>query len=226
LTADPNRTSLPRPLLVVGIPVAGVLLVAFFVYLGFPYDKLGDRIATEIQSRGGVRIDFEDVGPSLHLAGPGIEATGVLATMTDGRSYRIERAMLRPAWSLAWFSGTPAIYAEIDSDLGDAAGTLLVGRTGGWKGELSQVAVGRIPIPQLDALGTLDGRLDANIDIVLADAGPTAASSSRRPKAPSASRASRSTFRSRLSREIWSSATRPSSRSSASSSTARCSPQR
>jgi type II secretion system protein N len=172
LAADANRTALPRPLLVVGIPVAGVLLVAFFVYLGFPYAKLGDRIASEIQRNSGVRIDFDDIGASPQLAAPGIEATGVRATLNDGRSYRIERAMLRPAWSLAWFRGTPAIYAEIESDLGDAEGTMLLGKARGWSGELTQIAVGQIPIPPLEAIGNIDGRLDASIDLVLAEAGP------------------------------------------------------
>ena len=172
MAAEANRTTLPRPLLVFGLPVAGVLLVAFFIYLGFPYHKLGDRIATEIQRSSGVRIDFEDIGASLQLVAPGIEATGVRATLSDGSSYRIERAMLRPAWSLAWFRGTPAVYAEVESELGGAAGTLLLGEAGGWSGELSQVAVGRIPIPPLSAVGNIDGRLDASIDLVLTEAGP------------------------------------------------------
>ena len=172
MAAEANRTTLPRPLLVFGLPIAGVLLVAFFIYLGFPYHKLGDRIATEIQRSSGVRIDFEDIGASLQLVAPGIEATGVRATLSDGSSYRIERAMLRPAWSLAWFRGTPAVYAEVESELGGAAGTLLLGEAGGWSGELSQVAVGRIPIPPLEAVGNIDGRLDATIDLVLAEAGP------------------------------------------------------
>ncbi len=172
MAAEANHTTLPRPLLVFGLPVAGVLLVAFFIYLGFPYHKLGDRIATEIQRSSGVRIDFEDIGASLQLVAPGIEATGVRATLSDGSSYRIERAMLRPAWSLAWFRGTPAVYAEVESELGGAAGTLLLGEAGGWSGELSQVAVGRIPIPPLEAVGNIDGRLDATIDLVLAEAGP------------------------------------------------------
>lgn len=172
MAAAANRTALPRPLLVVGLPVAGILLVAFFIYLGFPYHKLGDRIATEIQRSTGVRIDFEDIGASLQLAAPGVEATGVRATFRDGRSLRIERAMLRPAWSFAWFRGMPAVYAEIESEVGDAAGMLLIGETGGFSGELSQVAVARVPIPPLSAIGDIDGRFDASIDLMRSESGP------------------------------------------------------
>ena len=32
MAADPNRTTLPRPLLVVGIPVAGLLLAGYLVF--------------------------------------------------------------------------------------------------------------------------------------------------------------------------------------------------
>lgn len=171
MAADTKRAALPRPFFLVGLPVAGFLLVALFIYLGFPYDKLGDRIATEIRRNSGVRIDFQDIGPKLQLAAPGIEATGLRATLDDGRSFRIERALLRPAWSLGWFRATPAIHAEVESELGDAEGTLFLGGAGGWSGELSQVAVGQIPILPLEAAGKLAGRFDASIDLMLAEAG-------------------------------------------------------
>jgi type II secretion system protein N len=155
-----------------GVPLAGVFLVAFFIYLGFPYDKLADRIKAEARRSGGVRVDFQDVGPSLHLAGPGIEATGVRATLSDGETFRLERAMLRPAWSLAWFRGAPAVYAEIESEAGDAAGTLILGRSGGWSGELERVDIAKLPLDRFEHMGTLDGLLDASVDILLGEQGP------------------------------------------------------
>jgi uncharacterized protein YhdP len=130
LAAASNRTTLPRVPLIVGLPVAAIVLVGVFVFLGFPYGALGDRISTEIQIATGARIDFQDIGPSFQLAGPGLEATGIRATLVDGQAYQIERAMLRPAWSLAWFRGMPALYVEIESELGErprSHGVLLSG---------------------------------------------------------------------------------------------------
>jgi type II secretion system protein N len=169
---ETGRAALPRSLLLVGVPLAGVFLVLLFIYLGFPYDKLGDRIKAETQRASAVRIDFQEVGPSLHLAGPGIEATGVRATLPDGETVRLERAMLRLAWSLAWFRGAPAVYAEIESEAGNAAGTLILGEAGGWSGDLEHVDVAKLPLSQFAHLGTLDGVLDASVDILLGERGP------------------------------------------------------
>jgi type II secretion system protein N len=169
---EAGRTALPRAFLPIGLPLAGIALVLLFVYLGFPYDKLGDRIRAEAQRTGSVRIDFQDLGPSLHLAGPGIEAFGVRATLRDGETFLLERAMVRPAWSLAWLRGAPAVYAEIESESGNAAGTLILGGSGGWSGDLEQVDVGKLPLSQFEHLGTLDGVLDASVDLLLEEQGP------------------------------------------------------
>jgi type II secretion system protein N len=172
VAAETQRTRLPRPVLLLGIPAAGIFLVLLFIYLGFPYAKLADRVAAEMQRSQGVRVDFQHVGPSLHLAGPGIEVSGLRATFTDGKMLRIERAMLRPAWSLAWFRGAPALYAEIESEIGGAEGTLVLGSAGGWTGDLAQVALGKLPLAGLAPMGNVDGLLDASIDIVLGEEGP------------------------------------------------------
>jgi type II secretion system protein N len=172
VTTEAQRTSLPRPLLLIGTPAAGLFLVLLFIYLGFPYAKLGDRIAAEMQRAQGVRVDFQSAGPSLHLAGPGIEVTGLRATLSDGKTLRFERAMLRPAWSAAWFRGAPALYAEIESELGGAEGTLILGAAGGWSGDLAQVALGKLPLAGLASMGRLEGLLDASIDILLGEEGP------------------------------------------------------
>ncbi len=43
--AQRGEATLPRPLLTIGVPVAGVLLVTAFLIQGFRYDLLGERIA-------------------------------------------------------------------------------------------------------------------------------------------------------------------------------------
>lgn len=172
MAPETERAPLPRPLFLVGVPLAGVFLVSLFIYLGFPYDKLGDRIKAETRRSGAMRVDFREVGPSLHLAGPGIEATGVRATLRDGETFRLERAMLRPAWSLAWFRGAPAVYAEIESEVGNVAGTVILGENGGYCGDLEQVDIAKLPLSQFAHMGTLDGVLDASVDLLLGERGP------------------------------------------------------
>ena len=172
MAPETEHTALPRPLLIVGFPVLGIFLVSLFIYLGFPYEKLGDRVVAELQRDRAARIDFQTLGPRLHITGPGIEATGVRVTLRSGETVRIERAMLRPAWSRAWFRGALAVYAEIESSVGRAAGTLVVGASGGWSGDLEQVAVGKLPLSQFAPAGSVDGVLDASVDIQLRAEGP------------------------------------------------------
>ena len=50
---------LPRPLIAIGAPCAGVLLIAFFLIRGFPYDKLGELIANRIERSHGIHLAVE-----------------------------------------------------------------------------------------------------------------------------------------------------------------------
>jgi len=172
VTPEANRTTIPRPLLLLGVPLAGVFLVSLFIYLGFPYELLGEHIAAELRRSGSVRVDFQSVGPSLAIAGPGIEAGGVRATLSDAQTYRVERAVLRPAWSMAWFRGTPAVHTQIESLYGDAVGTLILGDSGGWSGDLQRVDLDKLPLPGLASVGSFGGVVDASVDILLAEQGP------------------------------------------------------
>jgi len=168
---ESGRTALPRPLLVFGVPAAAVFLVTLFIFLGFPYDKLGDRIAAKLLESG-VRVEFDAIGPALRLAGPGLEAKGLRATLSNGESLQLERAMVRPAWSSAWLRGRPALYTEIDSESGSARGTVVVGAHGGFRGELAQVDAGVLPLAQAAPLGSLDGVVDASVDLAMEEQGP------------------------------------------------------
>lgn len=172
MTPDAGRPALPRSARIFGIPLLGLLLVALFIFLGFPYTKLGDRIADELQRRHGIRVEFASVNPQLHLAGPGIQARGVRTTLPGGEALRLERVALRPAWSAAWLRGDQAVFTEIESELGNLTGTVVLGGSHGFSGNLEQVAVGRLPFEAAAALGSLDGMLDATVDILVGEQGP------------------------------------------------------
>jgi len=163
---------IPRSLRVFGIPVAGLLLVAFFIYMGFPWDELGHRIASELHRQGGARVEFRQVEPRLHVLGPGIEASAVRAAFPDGAVYAFERVGLRPAWSLAWLRGDPAFHVDLESAFGNARGTLVLGALGGFTGDLEAVAFRRLPLASWSELASLDGLVDARVDVHLNEEGP------------------------------------------------------
>ena len=172
MTPEAGSPALPRSVRIFGIPLLGLLLVALFIYLGFPYAKLGDRIADELQRRHGVRVEIESLSPRLHLSGPGLQARGVRATLPDGDALRIDRIALRPAWSAAWLRGDQAVYAEIESELGNLAGTVVLGGSNGFAGNVEQVMIGRLPFEPAAGLGSLEGLLDATVDVLVGEQGP------------------------------------------------------
>jgi type II secretion system protein N len=155
---------LPRWALVVGIPAAATCLTAFFVFLGFPYDLLAVRLGNAAESALDVRLRIGALSPHVGFSGFGLAASEVLAGVEGGRTIAIERLVLRPAWSLAWFRGMPAIHLDVTSEIGAGDGTVIVGATGGFEGRLESVRLADLPVAMLQSLG-VDGVLDADVDL-------------------------------------------------------------
>jgi len=156
---------LARVLLWVGYPLAGLALTVLFVFLGFPYDLLGKRLSSEVERATQVRLRIGELSPHLGLGGPGLEASDVYAAREGGRTIVLRSLVVRPAWSLAWLRGTPAVHVSVDSEIGNSAGTVFLGQGGGFQGELEGVQVGFLPLEDLTGGLEVDGRLDATIDL-------------------------------------------------------------
>jgi type II secretion system protein N len=159
-----------RLLRVIGIPLAGVLLVAFFIYWGFPYDRLATRIEMEAGRALDARVEIQEIGPRLALLGPGFQARGVRALWRDGRTLELDRAAVRPAWSLSWLRGHPALYAELEGPPGALSGTW--SRDGAWQGELDDVDLSALPLATVLPGAGAQGRLNADVDLRVKDALP------------------------------------------------------
>lgn len=155
-----------------GIVVAGLLLTFFFMYLRFPYDRLAEAIETRIGNATGLRLELFDLGPSLQLLGPGIGARDVRVTLDDGAVLVFDRVRLRPAWSLSWLLGDPAVHLALEGEPGGAAGTLTLGAAPRWSGDLTDLDLDLIPAGAVMPGALLTGRADATVDIALAESGP------------------------------------------------------
>jgi type II secretion system protein N len=166
---------LPRSAKTIGIPLAAVVLVLSFIYLGFPYDRLADYMEAELGRDRGVRLAIRALGPRLQLAGPGLEAAGVDARWDDGRELQLDRALLRPAWSLSWLTGSPAIHLRLMGPAGEAEGTLTLDGAGAWDGELRQADLTALPISGLWPGLEAEGSVDASVDLHLREGGPEGA---------------------------------------------------
>jgi len=162
---------LPRPLIAIGVPCAGVLLIAFFLIRGFPYDKLGDLIANRIEQSRGIHLVVGDVGPTLQLAGIALEGTQLRATFPNRMPQQIDRALVRPAWSLSWLTGEPAFHVELEGPSGQADGTLRWNGGASWVGAVHDARPELPPIADWIPVGGLEGSLKATLDLSMGESG-------------------------------------------------------
>ncbi len=163
--------ALPRALIAIGVPCAGVLLTAFFLIRGFPYDKLGELIANRIERNHGIHLAVGDVGPALQLAGLALEGTQLRVTFPDRSPQQIDRALIRPAWSLSWLTGEPALHVELESRSGRADGTLRWNAVTSWVGTIRDARPELPPIADWIPTGGLEGRLEATLDVSVGELG-------------------------------------------------------
>jgi len=172
-TTTHHRTgeALPRPLIAIGVPCAGALLIALFLIRGFPYDKLGVLIANRIEQSHGIHLAIGDVGPALQLAGPALEGTQLRVTFPDRSPQQIDRALVRPAWSLSWLTGEPAFHVELESPSGKADGTLRWNGGASWVGNIRDARPELPPIADWIPIGGLEGTLEATLDVSMAETG-------------------------------------------------------
>jgi type II secretion system protein N len=163
--------ALPRPLIAIGVPCAGVLLVAFFLIRGFPYDKLGELIAKRIEQSHGIHLTVGDVGPALQLAGLALEGTQLRVAFPDRSPQQIHRALIRPAWSLSWFAGEPTVHVKLESPSGSADGTLRWNGSASWVGTIRDARPELPPISDWIPIGGFEGALEATLDVSLDETG-------------------------------------------------------
>jgi type II secretion system protein N len=161
-----------RPIGVLGTTLACVLLTLLFLFLGFPYDRLGERLATELSRDNGIQLSLQDPGPYVSLAGPGIEATGARITTADGSRVQLDRARLRPAWSLAWLRLAPAIHLDLESPGGRVIGVVTLGQAKGFAGRFEAIDLAQLPRNLVPSGAALAGIFDAVVDLREGSPGP------------------------------------------------------
>jgi type II secretion system protein N len=170
-THRPTGQALPRPLIAIGVPCVGVLLIAFFLIRGFPYGKLGELIANRIEQSHGIHLAIGDVRPALQLAGLALEATQLRVVFPGRAPQQIDRALVRPAWSLSWFTGEPAFHVELESPSGSTDGTLRWNGAVFWTGTIRDARPELPPIADWIPIGGFEGALDATLDVSMGEAG-------------------------------------------------------
>jgi type II secretion system protein N len=155
-----------------GIAAAGLALVTVFVVLGFPYDRLAQYIEAEVHRETGVTLVIGAIEPRLGLAGPALLATGLRLRWPRGDVLPLDAIRVRPAWSLSWLQGAPALRVRLGSPMGEADGTYTLDGFGAWNGEFRAVDLAALPIDALGAGAELEGAADAFLDLRIGEPGP------------------------------------------------------
>jgi type II secretion system protein N len=162
----------PRFVQVGGIAAAAIVLTATFAYLRFPYDRLAASLSARL-IEAGLGVEIGSMSPSPSLAGPGIAAQDVRVVRPDGSLWRIDRARVRPAWSLAWLMARPALHLELETPLGQLEGVAVLRAPQRFTGSLREVDLKEVAGSQQLAGASLEGRASFDIDVALEEGGPS-----------------------------------------------------
>ena len=153
------------------MPILAFILILFFVFLGFPYDVVADRAIDTVQRQTGATIRYADLSPRVTVGGPGFKFRRVEIILPDGSRYSIDPLRVRPAWSLGWFTGEPALQADLLSEHGDVSGVLTLGRAFGWDGKVTNLDLTAVAIMLGDEID-LEGRADIDARVIVRDGRP------------------------------------------------------
>ncbi len=152
------------------IPLA-VLLILFFVALRFPWDSLTRRVAWEISHASGSRISIDELLPAWTARGPVLRARNVSIEHPALDRVRLSELEIAPRWSRSWLDGDPTLRVWARSELGLVDGLLSLGSAPAFAGRIHEVELARVPL-RLEASGIrISGRLDAEADVALDQAG-------------------------------------------------------
>lgn len=136
---------------------AGIVLTGFFIYQGFPYERLADQLSQQIEDAQHVQVRYGKIGPQMYWQAPGLLVTDVSALPKRGNRFTLDEISLRPAWSFSWLLGEPSLYVE--GTAGDARGgmEITLGEPLRVRGEISDLDLQPLPVPGALAKASLSG---------------------------------------------------------------------
>jgi type II secretion system protein N len=145
---------------------AAALLLLVFAAARFPYARLLPPLLDSARAATGAEIDVADLGLGLGLAGPHVVASGVRVRWPAAPELQFDAVRVRPAWSLAWLTGTPRWHVDAAGAPGAFRGEVAPGRVAG---EWREVDTAALPWMLLGSLAPLHGRVSGEVDLAQSD---------------------------------------------------------
>ena len=165
LDPAPSRSLAQNARRALVITLAGVVLTAFFIYLGFPYDRLAQKFGRDLETNAKVQVRYGEVGPRLQWLGPGIAVSDLLLISDGEEIVRVDELTARPAWSLSWLRGAPSVYLEGSAEAAQAEVEIQVGDAMHVRGEVRDLDLRRLPAPGALSRASLEGTGDFDFDL-------------------------------------------------------------
>ncbi len=154
----------------VALSLLGLFLTLSFVFILLPWERLRAPLAAQLEAATGFTVRIDRIEPTLLLPAPALGFYETQLTLPDGSLFEIEELQLRPAFSLRWLRGDPALRFRLRSEQGDGDGTLFGGATPGARGHVSNLDLALLAqLGLASAKPSIDGRLDADFDLALRD---------------------------------------------------------
>jgi type II secretion system protein N len=155
------------------IALGCALLTVFFFAVRFPYERFRAPLAALVAAASGAEVQLGTLGGGLGLGGITLEAAPVTLLWPTGARLELAGAAVRPAWSLSWLRGRPALHVDLRAAAGRLRGTVWPGPPLAFAGGVRGLAIEQLP-PELLSAGqgfALTGSLDADVELAEGDAG-------------------------------------------------------
>lgn len=142
---------------------AALLLLGVLIAARFPYQRLLPPLLSAARAATGAQIEVGELGLSLGWSGPGLVARDLRLSWPGAESLELAAVRVRPAWSLAWLSGTPLWHVDATGDAGTFQGLVAAGRV---DGRWDAVDMDALPWALLQSTPPLHGRLSGAANLV------------------------------------------------------------
>lgn len=148
-----------------GLFALGIALTGFFIYLGFPYDRLAEGLSQRVEATQEFQIRYGAVTAQPHWLGPGISVEDIAIVPSGGESIALDEIFVRPAWSFSWFRGVPSIHVRATSGAAHAGIEVTLDDPLRLRGEIHDLDLQQLPSPGALAKAALGGIAEVEFDI-------------------------------------------------------------
>jgi type II secretion system protein N len=145
---------------------AVTLLLLVFLAARFPYERLLPPVLEAARAASGAEIEVADLGLGLGLGGPQVVASGVRLRWPGTSELALAAVRVRPAWSLAWLTGTPVWHVDTSGPPGAFRGEVAQDRV---SGEWREVDTDALPWALVGSLAPVHGRVSGEVDLARSD---------------------------------------------------------